>query len=67
MKPKKYTMYLGIDIGGTTTKMGLVDASGTFISENSFSTRPYSDANQFLTALEGEIIRMASPVKDQLK
>jgi len=60
-------MYLGIDIGGTTTKMGLVDASGTFISENSFSTTPYSDANQFLTALELEIIRMASLVKDQLK
>jgi len=31
-------MYLGIDIGGTTTKMGLVDASGTFLSENHFST-----------------------------
>ena len=53
-------MYLGIDIGGTTTKIGLVQASGTFISENSFSTRAYANQNQFLSALEGEIIRMVS-------
>lgn len=60
-------MYLGIDIGGTTTKMGLTDASGTFISENSFSTTSYSNVNQFLSALEGEIVRMVSLVGYQLK
>ncbi len=60
-------MYLGIDIGGTTTKMGLMEASGTLISENSFRTNAYSDANQFLSALEGEIIRMVTLVGDQLK
>ena len=59
-------MYLGIDIGGTTTKMGLADSSGTFYSENSFSTTSYSNVNQFLAALEGEIIRMVSLVGGQL-
>ncbi len=60
-------MYLGIDIGGTTTKMGLADSSGTFLSENSFSTSSYSNVNQFLSALEGEIIRMVSLVGNQLQ
>ncbi len=60
-------MYLGIDIGGTTTKMGLVDASGAFLSENHFSTAPYSDANQFLSALEREITNMVSLVDHKLK
>ena len=60
-------MYLGIDIGGTTTKMGLADPSGTFLSENSFCTASYSNVNQFLSALEGEIIRMVSLVGNQLK
>jgi glucokinase len=60
-------MYLGIDIGGTTTKMGLADSSGTFISENSFKTTSYSNVSQFLSALEGEIIRMVSLVGDQLR
>ena len=60
-------MYLGIDIGGTTTKLGLADASGTFISENSFNTGSYSNKDQFLSALKGEIIRMVSLVGDHLK
>lgn len=59
-------MYLGIDIGGTTTKMGLADSSGTFISENSFNTTSYSNVSQFLSALKGEIIRMVSLVGGQL-
>ncbi len=60
-------MYLGIDIGGTTTKMGLADSSGTFYSENSFNTTSYSNVNQFLSALEGEIIRMVSLMGNQLQ
>ncbi|GJM28040.1 MAG: glucokinase [Cyclobacteriaceae bacterium] len=60
-------MYLGIDIGGTTTKLGLADSSGRFISENSFSTASYSSVSQFLSALDGEIIRMVSLVGDQLE
>jgi glucokinase len=58
--PKHQNMYLGIDIGGTTTKMGLTNSTGSFLSENSFSTASYSSPEQFLTALEGEIIRMVS-------
>jgi len=60
-------MYLGIDIGGTSTKLGLADNSGTFLSENAFCTASYSSSDQFLSALEGEIIRMVSLVGDQLQ
>ena len=47
--------------------MGIADSSGTFLSENSFSTRSYSNVNQFLSALEGEIIRMVSLVGNQIQ
>jgi glucokinase len=47
--------------------MGIADSSGTFLSENSFSTRSYSNVNQFLSALEGEIIRMVSLVGNQVQ
>ncbi len=53
-------MYLGIDIGGTTTKLGVADAGGTLIREASFRTSAYANAHQFLEALDGEIIRMVS-------
>lgn len=60
-------MYLGIDIGGTTTKLGLADSSGKFFAENSFCTGSYSSADQYLEALKGEIIRMISLNGDSLK
>jgi glucokinase len=60
-------MYLGIDIGGTTTKLGLADSCGRFLSENSFCTASYSNVNQFLSALDGEIIRIVSLAGDQLE
>jgi glucokinase len=47
--------------------MGIADSSGTFVSENSFNTTSYANVNQFLSALEGEIIRMVSLVGNQIK
>jgi len=51
-------MYLGIDIGGTNTKLGIADGAGNLVLEASFRTTAYAGAPQFLKALDGEIHRM---------
>ncbi|MGL1887395.1 MAG: ROK family protein [Reichenbachiella sp.] len=46
---------LGIDIGGTNTKFGLVDREGEISHEGSFSTQADLDFPTFLDNLEGHI------------
>ncbi len=60
-------MYLGVDVGGTNTKLGVVDEAGTFVLETSFRTTAYSSADHFLSALEGEINRLISLLNSQIK
>lgn len=48
-------MYLGIDIGGTSTKLGVTDGGGTIKFETSFPTADHRQAHQFLDALDTEI------------
>ncbi|WP_207494197.1 ROK family protein [Aridibaculum aurantiacum] len=42
---------IGIDIGGTGTKLGLVDARGNIISKGDLSTTDYEDVKDFVDAL----------------
>ena len=42
---------IGVDIGGTSVKLGLVNASGRVISRDSFLTDQYPARTKFLTAL----------------
>lgn len=42
---------LGIDIGGTSTKIGLVDSAGKIVERSSFSTFEKEDENDFFRAL----------------
>ncbi|MDN5200428.1 ROK family protein [Fulvivirgaceae bacterium BMA10] len=46
---------LGIDIGGTNTKFGFVDRSGTLLSEHSISTNVHASVESFLDALHENI------------
>ena len=39
---------VGIDIGGTITKIGLIDKGGNCISKTSFRTKENSDFNDFI-------------------
>ncbi len=59
-------MYLGVDVGGTSTKLGIVDGGGRLVSESSFHTTCYQSADHFLNALEGEITRMISLLDQQI-
>lgn len=42
---------IGIDIGGTNTVLGVVDADGNFSAENSISTKKYQKIDDFVKAL----------------
>ncbi len=42
---------IGIDIGGTGTKIGMVDARGNILSRGDLSTADYEDVNDFIDAL----------------
>lgn len=49
---------LGIDIGGTFTKIGLVDRCGTIYHEDEISTRGYENAESFIQALHEHVSRI---------
>jgi glucokinase len=53
---------IGIDIGGTNTKYGIVNHRGQIVFEGSIKTEQYEDVNDFIEALyqklQPEIVRM---------
>lgn len=60
---------VGIDIGGTNTVFGVVDARGSILSKGKISTRKYDEIDDFITALaEGlEIVINEVGGKDKIK
>ena len=48
---------LGIDIGGTFTKIGLVDRSGSIHFEDEISTRGYKTIEEFIVALHTHVMK----------
>ncbi|MGB5217743.1 MAG: ROK family protein, partial [Smithella sp.] len=46
---------VGIDIGGTSTKFGIVDKNGQCLKANSINTRQYFNLEEFLKCLHQEI------------
>ena len=49
---------IGIDMGGTNTVFGIVDARGTVIASNSIKTAKHSDINDYIDELYQEINRL---------
>ncbi|MFD2599188.1 ROK family protein [Sphingobacterium corticis] len=47
---------LGIDIGGTNTKFGLVSSSGEVLDKGTLRTNIYKDINDFIDALYNEVL-----------
>ena len=43
-------LVLGIDIGGTFTKIGLVDREGSINQEENIGTRSYETVKEFIVA-----------------
>lgn len=56
-------MVLGIDIGGTNTKYGLVDNNGQIHIQGSISTIGHAGPGAFVTALHAEIQKVAGGIK----
>ncbi len=55
---------IGIDIGGTNTKFGLVDKDGNCFIEGSIKTQQYEKAEDFVKDLSAELIKIISAQKD---
>lgn len=49
---------VGIDIGGTNTVFGLVDARGTVIASSSIKTLKHANVNEYIDELYEEVTRM---------
>jgi Transcriptional regulator/sugar kinase len=49
---------LGIDIGGTNTVFGIVDARGAVIASSSIKTLKHSDVNDYINELYEEVTRL---------
>ncbi len=49
---------IGIDMGGTNTVFGIVDARGTVIASNSIKTRKHNNINDYIDELYTETMRL---------
>lgn len=49
---------IGIDMGGTNTVFGIVDARGTVIASSSIKTRKHNDINDYIDELYTETMRL---------
>ena len=49
---------VGIDIGGTNTVFGIVDARGVVIASSSIKTQQYADVNDYIDELYKAIMRL---------
>lgn len=58
---------IGIDIGGTFTKYGIVDREGQCLSENFTSTDKYSEFEVYLENLHTEITETLSQIKKPIQ
>ena len=53
---------VGIDIGGTNTVFGIVDARGTVIASNSIKTQKYLDVNEYVDELQKNLQKLIDEV-----
>ncbi|MDR1199427.1 MAG: ROK family protein [Prevotellaceae bacterium] len=56
-------LVVGIDIGGTNTKFGMVDRLGNIYVEENISTPFYSDFDDYINALKDVLIKLEASVE----
>ncbi len=64
---KKNDFYIGIDIGGTNTVIGLVDIKGNYLAQKTMPTYAHEPVDVFLANMENEIDRLLNSHKNDLK
>ncbi|MDH5476097.1 MAG: ROK family protein [Cyclobacteriaceae bacterium] len=57
---------IGIDIGGTGTKFGLVDVDGNVLFQGAISTQTHEKFNDYISELANEVKKGIDPEKHQL-
>ena len=57
---------IGLDIGGTKTKIGLVNRQGKVLVHSSFSSRSQEDFSAFLSSFSKELDRLRAIVQNPL-
>ncbi|MCF6185047.1 MAG: ROK family protein [Bacteroidales bacterium] len=55
---KIHNIVIGLDIGGTNTKFGLVAQEGKILAKSTVSTKGYENINQFIETLHNEINKL---------
>lgn len=58
---------IGIDMGGTNTVFGIVDARGIVLASNSIKTRKHSDINDYIDELYEECTRLMKSINAEDK
>lgn len=58
---------IGIDIGGTYSKVGIVDSFGNCLKESSISTKDHKEFDSFFESLTAEIEHLKKPLEDLIK
>lgn len=58
---------IGIDIGGTYSKLGIVDSFGNCLKESSISTKDHLEFDSFFEAVVAEIGHLKKPLEDLIK
>ncbi|MFT5941049.1 MAG: glucokinase, partial [Sediminicola sp.] len=64
---KKIEIVLAIDIGGTYTKIGLVEKNGTIRGKRVFSTGSKHSFQGFVLNLEDEVALLCAELKNKIK
>ena len=59
-------LVIGIDIGGTKTKIGLVNKEGTCLEDTYFRTREYQDLENFLDKIVDTVNKLKSKFPEKL-
>ncbi len=57
---------IGIDIGGTYTKYGIVDRNGVALAESYTSTDQFNDINSYLDNLQAEIENTMTDISEEI-
>ncbi|MCB0852141.1 MAG: ROK family protein [Bacteroidetes bacterium] len=57
---------VGIDIGGTNTKYGIVDRNGKALAEASLSTPKYEDINEYVAVVSRAIMHLVDSVPQKV-
>ncbi len=61
------TLVTGVNIGGQTTKIGMVDARGSVLDQTTIRSDTYNDVNQYISELADAVKKVAKQTNTQEK